>query len=68
MIFNEKKDILITSSFDGTIKVLNVKGSNNCINTVKPSNKSPIWNIILSKEGDFIAYTATERIGAINLK
>lgn len=68
MIYNEKKDILFTSSFDGTIKVWDVKGKNNCINTLEPSNKSPIWDITVSQEGDFIAYTANEGIGAFILK
>lgn len=68
MIYNEKKDLLFTSSFDGTIKVWDVKGSNNCINTLEPTNKSPIWDITVSQEGDFIAYTASEGIGAFILK
>ena len=70
MIYNEKKNILITSSFDGTIKVWDIKSNNNnnCINTLEPSNKSPIWDITVSQEADFIAYTATEGIGAFILK
>ena len=68
MIYNEKKNILITSSFDGTIKIWDIKANNNCINTLEPSNKSPIWDITVSQEGDFIAYTATEGIGAFILK
>ena len=70
MIYNEKKNILITSSFDGTIKVWDIKANNNnnCINTLEPSNKSPIWDITVSQEADFIAYTATEGIGAFILK
>ena len=68
MIYNEKKDILITSSFDGTIKIWDVKGKNTCVNTLQPSNKSPIWDVTISQEGDFIAYTASEGIGAFILK
>ena len=68
MIYNEKKNLLITSSFDGTIKIWDIKANNNCINTLEPSNKSPIWDITVSQEGDFIAYTATEGIGAFILK
>ena len=68
MIYNEKKDILITSSFDGTIKIWDAKGNNNFINTLEPNNKSPIWDITASQEGDFIAYTASEGIGAFILK
>ena len=70
MIYNEKKNILITSSFDGTIKVWDIKSNNNnnCINTLEPSNKSPIWDITVSQEADFIAYTDTEGIGAFILK
>ena len=68
MIYNEKKGILVTSSFDGTIKIWDVKGNNNCIDTLEQSNKNPIWDITLSLEGDFIAYTANEGIGAFVLK
>ena len=68
MIYNEKKGILVTSSFDGTIKIWDVKGNNNCIETLEQSNKNPIWDITLSLEGDFIAYTANEGIGAFILK
>ena len=68
MIYNEKKEILITSSFDGTIKIWDVKGKNTCVETLIPSNKSPIWDATASKEGDFIAYTASEGIGAFILK
>ena len=68
MIYNEKKGILVTSSFDGTIKIWDVKGNNNCIETLEQSNKNPIWDITLSLEGDFIAYTANEGIGAFVLK
>ena len=68
MIYNEKKKILITSSFDGTIKIWDVNGKNNCIDTLEPSNKNPIWDITFSQEGDFIAYTASEGIGAFILK
>lgn len=68
MIYNEKKKILITSSFDGTIKIWDVNGKNNCIDTLEPSNKNPIWDITVSQEGDFIAYTASEGIGAFILK
>ena len=68
MVYNEKKKILITSSFDGTIKVWDVNGKNNCVDTLVPSNKNPIWDITVSEEGDFIAYTATEGIGAFTLK
>ena len=68
MIYNENKEILITSSFDGTIKIWDVKGKNTCVNTLQPSNKSPIWDVTISQEGDFIAYTASEGIGAFILK
>ncbi len=68
MIYNEKRKILITSSFDGTIKIWDVNGKNNCIDTLEPSNKNPIWDITVSQEGDFIAYTASEGIGAFILK
>ena len=68
MIYNEKKKILITSSFDGTIKIWDVNGKNNCVDTLEPSNKNPIWDITVSEEGDFIAYTASEGIGAFTLK
>ena len=68
MIYNEKKKILITSSFDGTIKIWDVNGKNNCVDTLEPNNKNPIWDITVSEEGDFIAYTASEGIGAFTLK
>lgn len=68
MIYNDNKKMLITSSFDGTIKLWDVKGKNNCVETLEPNNKSPIWDIAVSHDGDFIAYTATEGIGAFALK
>ena len=68
MIYNDKKDILVTSSFDGTIKIWDVKAKNNCIITLDSKNKNPIWDISITKEGEFIAYTATEGIGAFIFK
>ena len=32
------------------------------------NNNNPIWDITVSEEGDFIAYTASEGIGAFTLK
>ena len=68
MIYNEKKGILVTSSFDGTVKIWDIKGNNNCINTLQPDTKNPIWDITVSQEGDFIAFTSSEGIGAFVLK
>jgi len=68
MIYNEKKGILVTSSFDGTVKIWDTKGNNNCINTLQPDTKNPIWDITVSQEGDFIAFTSSEGIGAFVLK
>lgn len=68
MVYNEKKGILITSSFDGTVKIWDTKGNNNCIHTLQPDTKNPIWDIAVSQEGDFIAFTSSEGIGAFVLK
>jgi WD40 repeat protein len=67
MIYNEQKDILITSSFDGTIKIWDVKGNYNCIETLELNSKNPIWDIGVSEIGDFIAFTASDGIGAFTL-
>jgi WD40 repeat protein len=67
MIYNEQKDILITSSFDGTIKIWDVKGNYNCIETLELNSKNPIWDIGVSEIGDFIAFTASDGIGAFSL-
>ena len=67
MIYNEQKDILITSSFDGTIKIWDVKGNYNCIQTLELNTKNPIWDIGVNESGDFIAFTASEGIGAFSL-
>ena len=67
MIYNEQKDILITSSFDGTIKIWDVKGNYNCIQTLELNKKNSIWDIGVSEIGDFIAFTASEGIGAFSL-
>ena len=67
MIYNEQKDILITSSFDGTIKIWDVKGNYNCIETLELNTKNPIWDIGVSETGDFIAFTASDGIGAFSL-
>ena len=32
------------------------------------NNKNPIWDIGVSEQGDFIAFTASEGIGAFSLK
>jgi len=67
MIYNEQKDILITSSFDGTIRIWDVKGNYNCIETLELNSKNPIWDIGVSEIGDFIAFTASDGIGAFSL-
>jgi len=67
MIYNDQKDILITSSFDGTIKIWDVKGNYNCIETLELNSKNPIWDIGVSEIGDFIAFTASDGIGAFSL-
>ena len=67
MIYNEQKDILITSSFDGTIKIWDVKGNYNCIQTLELNTKNPIWDIGVNESGDFISFTASEGIGAFSL-
>ena len=68
MILNEQKNILITSSFDGTIKIWDINGNNNCIDTLELNTKNPIWDIGVSEAGDFITFTASEGIGAFSLK
>jgi len=68
MIYNSKKNILITSSFDGTIKIWDIKGKSNCIDTLEASQKNPIWDISISQEGNLIYYTSSEGIGAFMLK
>ena len=68
IIYNEQKDILITSSFDGSIKIWDIKNNSMCIETLELNNKNPIWDISVSESGDFIAFTASEGIGAFSLK
>ena len=69
IVYNEQKGFLITSSFDGTIKIWDVKtNSNNCIQTLELNTKNPIWDIGVSESGDFIAFTATDGFGAFSLK
>ena len=68
MILIEQKNILITSSFDGTIKIWDINGNNNCIDTLELNTKNPIWDIGVSEAGDFITFTASEGIGAFSLK
>ena len=68
IIYNEQKDLLITSSFDGTIKIWDLKTNSNCIQTLELNSKNPIWDIGVSESGDFIAFTASEGIGAFSLK
>ena len=68
IIYNEAKNILITSSFDGCIKIWDAKGNNSCIDTLVLNSKNPIWDIGVSEQGDFIAFTASEGIGAFSLK
>ena len=67
MIYNDQKDILITSSFDGTIRIWDVKGNYNCIETLGLNSKNPVWDIGVSEIGDFIAFTASDGIGAFSL-
>lgn len=64
MVYNEDKKLLITSSFDGVIKIWDTNNNNNCIETLELNDKSTIWDIAVSNNADFIAYTAIEGIGA----
>ena len=69
MVYNEQKGFLITSSFDGTIKIWDTKtNSNNCIQTLELNTKNPIWDIGVSESGDFISFTASDGFGAFSLK
>ena len=69
MVYSEQKGFLITSSFDGTIKIWDTKtNSNNCIQTLELNTKNPIWDIGVSESGDFISFTASDGFGAFSLK
>ena len=68
MVYNEQKQILITSSFDGTIKIWDPKANNICIETLELNSKNPIWDIAVSESADFIGFTASDGIGAFSLK
>ena len=69
IVYNEQKGFLITSSFDGTIKIWDAKtNSNNCIQTLELNTKNPIWDIGVSESGDFISFTASDGFGAFSLK
>lgn len=68
MIYNENKNIMVTSSFDGTIKIWDIKGKNNCIETLESKNKNPIWDMSLSSDASLICYIGNENMGAFLLK
>jgi len=54
MIYNENKNLLYTCSFDGTIKIWDLKMKNKCIQTLGEDNNEIIWDMSVSKNGDFI--------------
>ena len=68
IVYNEQRNMLITSSFDGSIKIWDLRGNTFCIETLELNTKNPIWDIGVSENGEFIAFTASEGIGAFSLR
>ena len=61
MIYNKNKNLLFTSSFDGTIKIWDDNGV--CLDTLEKDSRVPLWDIGLSKDADFLAFSSNEGIG-----
>jgi WD40 repeat protein len=79
MIYNEEKKLLYTSSFDGCIKVWDLKSKKRCVDTLKKDlnsdgdgnnneNGNGIWDMAVSKNGDFVVGTGDDCVKCFLLK
>ena len=74
MCFNEKKNLLFTSSFDGCIKVWDLKSKKRCVDTLKKNvegnfdSENRVWDLAVSNEGDFIVGVGDDCVKCFLLK
>ena len=72
MVYNESKRLLYTSSFDGCIKVWDLKSKKRCVDTLKKNvsgnDENSVWDLAVSNEGDFIVGCGDDCVKCFLLK
>ena len=72
MCFNENRKLLYTCSFDGCIKVWDLKSKKRCVDTLKKNvdgnDENSIWDLAVSNEGDFIVGVGDDCVKCFLLK
>lgn len=69
LVYHEKKNLLISSSYDGEIKLWDYREKLPNVGTYKEESKAnTIWDMSLTSEGDYLVYTTEEGPGAYQIK
>ena len=72
MCFNENRKLLYTCSFDGCIKVWDLKSKKRCVDTLKKNvdgnDENSIWDLAVSNDGDFIVGVGDDCVKCFLLK
>ena len=72
MVYNESRKLLYTSSFDGCIKVWDLKSKKRCVDTLKKNvsgnDENSVWDLAVSNEGDFIVGCGDDCVKCFLLK
>ena len=67
MIVNDNKKLLYTSSFDGSVKVFDLKNSNKCLANLSEGKDNIIWDLGVSKNGNFICSIGENHLSAYSI-
>ena len=67
MIVNDNKQLLYSSSFDGCVKVFDLKKNNMCLATLSEGKDNIIWDLGVSNNGNFICSIGENHLSAYSI-